>query len=132
MSETYESRKIVLENWVSQSQMTSPYIIFLVYDGSLAGAVVNGSTGAVAADNAYADGAIVGAAHAVSGEPVYTIPALSKDYKYRILLRDMAEATPANTDIVYDAGFYDPATGSTFGGFIVDNDRVKNGSIFGF
>ena len=113
---TWKSRTICLENWVNGSKLSDPYLILMVYEGDLAGAVVNAETGAVAADTTWADGAFDEdhwTAHAVSGYPVYTIPALSNKYLYRIFLFDAA--SPANTDTIEASGFYDPEYGRVYG-----------------
>jgi hypothetical protein len=113
---TWKSRTICLEDWVNGSKLSDPYLILMVYEGDLAGAVVNAETGAVAADTTWEDGAFDEdhwTAHAVSGYPVYTIPALSNKYLYRIFLFDAA--SPANTDAIEASGFYDPEYGRVYG-----------------
>jgi hypothetical protein len=113
---THPARTLCLENWVNQARVTNPYLVIIVAEGTSAGKVVK-DDGTIASNTAYADADIPGVDDAISGEPVYSIPALPKAdssgnvYRYRILLRSRAGATAANTDTCYDAGNYDPETG---------------------
>ena len=128
---THPARSMCLENWVSQSRVTNPYLIILVVEGTYAGKVVK-ADGTIAADTAYADADIVGTDDAISDEPVYAIPALPKiasngtPYRYRFLLRGCAGATAANTDTCYDAGNYDPESGHFYSNTVpVAGNMVK-------
>jgi len=130
-STTWPARSLCLENWVAQSRVTNPYLVILVAEGTYAGKVVK-DDGTIAANTAYADADIPGVDDAISGEPVYSIPALPKAdssgnvYRYRILLRSRAGATPANTDTCYDAGNYDPETGHFYSNTVpVAGNMVK-------
>jgi len=127
MNDTYSATKICLENWVNQAQLANPYLILMVYDGDLAGALVDAGTGIPAADTTWANAAFDEShftAHAVTGYPVFTIPQLNDKYRYRILLFD--GASPANSDTVYDSGFYDPQTHCIYGNSVpVQENRVR-------
>ncbi len=130
-STTWPARSLCLENWVNQARVTNPYLVIIVAEGTYAGKVVK-DDGTIAANTAYADADIPGVDDAISGEPVYSIPALPKAdssgnvYRYRILLRSRAGATPANTDTCYDAGNYDPETGHFYSNTVpVAGNMVK-------
>lgn len=128
---THPARTLCLENWVNQARVTNPYLVIIVAEGTSAGKVVK-DDGTIASNTAYADADIPGVDDAISGEPVYSIPALPKAdssgnvYRYRILLRSRAGATAANTDTCYDAGNYDPETGHFYSNTVpVAGNMVK-------
>lgn len=127
----YDTRTICLENWVNQSQLSNPYLILMVYDGSSAGYLINAGTGVAAVDCTWANAAFdeghwVGdAAVTITGFPIYEIPALPKTYQtIRAFLFD--GASPAKTDTCYDAAFYDPSTGRFYGNSTpIDSNRTR-------
>lgn len=120
-----QGRSICLERWIGQAEISNPYLIILIYQGTYAGKVVS-ATGEIANDTEYIDACIQGVADSVSGETVYDMPPLTTKYEYRVLLKSQAGLEPAKTDIAYDAGFYDPATGRVHGNYApVELNRVK-------
>lgn len=101
---------------------TDPY--FVLYDVTT-GNLVNASTGTIAASVSWADAAFDEGhftAHAISGQPVYTIPALGK-VKLGILCFNAA--TPLAADPILRSGLFDPKSGSTY----TDMLPVKNGEV---
>jgi hypothetical protein len=120
---TYAARTVCIPPKADTAMETNFYmILFDLATGDL----VNAGTGAVASDVSWANAAFDTdhwTAHAISGYPVVTIPALPRLKSYGVLCFDAA--SPAITDTPTRGGLYDAQTGS----FFTDALPISNGHV---
>ena len=112
----YPSRKLVIP-FNGESYKT------LVLRDKYTGDVIHASTGAVT--ETFSQAIITGAAHAVSGDWVFTLPSTA----FRVLyftLYDVETPTKASTPVEGSAQLYDPRTGQTY----TDSAVSANGRLF--